>query len=135
MRTRNFRAWNEVIDRGAVARSQKGQKANVESNVGECFQWKATGQIARGSSFSFSDGQIVAGNSGEPPRQKGQSSSPAPSSKAMVDGKENPQNHPAPKRTLFRRSKIPCRWRNCTIPSCSCRHPPVCQIYNSEIGC
>ena len=40
MRTRNFRVRNEVVERGAVTKSQKGQKAFVEMKVGECCQWK-----------------------------------------------------------------------------------------------
>ena len=43
MRTRNFRVRNEVVERGSVTKSQKGKKAFVERNVGECFQWKAHG--------------------------------------------------------------------------------------------
>ena len=44
MRTRNFRVRNEVVERGAVTKSQKGKKANVERKVGECFQWKSNGR-------------------------------------------------------------------------------------------
>ena len=36
MRTGNFRVWNEVVERGAVTKSQKGKKAHVERKVGEC---------------------------------------------------------------------------------------------------
>ena len=57
MRTRNFRARNEVIDRGAVTTSRKGTKANVEEKVGDCGQWTATGQCSKGDSCSFSHGQ------------------------------------------------------------------------------
>ena len=44
--------------------------SRVETKVGECYQWKATGQCARGDSCSFSHGP----NRGS----KAQSSSPAP---------------------------------------------------------
>ena len=47
MRTRNFRVRNEVVERGLVAKSEKGKK------VGECFQWKAHGQCSKGGSCSF----------------------------------------------------------------------------------
>ena len=33
MRSRNLNAWNEMIDRGSVTRSRKGNKANVERKV------------------------------------------------------------------------------------------------------
>ena len=36
---------NEVVERGAVTKSQKGKKAYVERKVGECFQWKTHGQM------------------------------------------------------------------------------------------
>ena len=52
MRTRNFRVRNEVVERGAVTKSQKGKKAYVERKVGECFQWKAHGQCSKGDSCS-----------------------------------------------------------------------------------
>ena len=35
MRTRNFRVWNEVVEKGAVTKSQRGKKANVAMKVGE----------------------------------------------------------------------------------------------------
>ena len=34
MRNRNFRARNDVVERGSVSKSQKGNKAYVERNVG-----------------------------------------------------------------------------------------------------
>ena len=52
MRTRNFRVRNEVVERGAVTKSQKGKKAFVERKVGQCFQWKAHGQCSKGDSCS-----------------------------------------------------------------------------------
>ena len=39
MRTRNFKAGYEIVERGAVTKSQR--KASVERKVGECCQWKA----------------------------------------------------------------------------------------------
>ena len=50
-------------------------------------------------------------------------------------GQEN-QNH-LMKRMKVLLSKIPCRWKK-TVPihpSCSYRHPPVCQNYILETGC
>ena len=57
MRTRNFRARSEIVERGAVTKRPKGRKAVVERKVGECFQWKAIGQCSRGDSCSFSHEQ------------------------------------------------------------------------------
>ena len=53
MRNRNFRARNDVVERGSVTKSQKGNKVYVEKKVGECFQWKAHGQCSKGDSCSF----------------------------------------------------------------------------------
>ena len=36
MRTRNFRAQNDVVERGSVTESRKGNKPCVERKVGEC---------------------------------------------------------------------------------------------------
>ena len=52
MRTRNFRARTEIVERGAITTSQKGRKASVERKVGECYQWKASGQCSKGDSCS-----------------------------------------------------------------------------------
>ena len=37
MRTRNFRVWNEVVERGSVTKSQKGKKAYVRRKVESVF--------------------------------------------------------------------------------------------------
>ena len=83
MRTRNFRVWNEVVERGAVTKSQKGKKAYVGRKVGECFQWKAHGQCSKGDSCSHD--RLVQGDLYGGQRRKGRSSSPAPNSKAKTD--------------------------------------------------
>ena len=88
MRTRNFRVWSEVVERGAVTKSQKGKKRYVERKVGGCFQWKAHGQCSKGDSCSFSH-ELASGNRCGGQRREEQSSSPAPNSKA------NPQNNEA----------------------------------------
>ena len=84
MRTRNFRVRNEVVER-AVTKSQKGKKANVERNVGECSQWKAKGQCSKGHSCSFRH-DPASGNGCEAHRAKRHSSSPAPNAKAKIGG-------------------------------------------------
>ena len=76
MRTRNFRARNETVERGAVTQSQKGRKASAERKVGEFDQWKAIGQCSKGDSWSFRH-DPASGNRCDQ-RQEGESSSPAP---------------------------------------------------------
>ena len=73
-----------MIDREAVTKSHKGKKVHVERKVGVCCHWKATDNVRR---RLISHGQIVTGTSGEDQRRKGQSSCPAPNSKAKPDGK------------------------------------------------
>ena len=119
-----------------MTRSRKGNKANVERKVGDCWQWQATGPCSTGDSCSFNHGVPASGNGSEPHRQKERSSSPAPNSKATKDGKG--KSKPSDKKdegSVDKRSKTACQWRNCTNPSCSYRHPPVCQSYISETGC
>ena len=57
MRTRNFRAGNEIVERESVTKSQIWRKASVERKVGECYQWKAIGQYSKGDSCSSSQGR------------------------------------------------------------------------------
>ena len=44
MRTRNARVQNEVVERGAVTKSQKGRKTTLRGKWEKCLQWKALGQ-------------------------------------------------------------------------------------------
>ena len=64
MRTTNFKFRNEIVERGAVPKSHKGKKANVERKVVECYQWKASGQCPGGDSCSFRHEQAY-GNRGD----------------------------------------------------------------------
>ena len=77
MRNWNFRIRNEVVERGSVAESPKGNKACGEMKVRECFQWKAHGQCSTGDSCSFSHDPLASGKKGEGQRRKVRSSSPA----------------------------------------------------------
>ena len=85
MRTRNFRARNETVAGGAVTESHKGEKANTDRKVGECYQWKAFGQCSMEDSCSFR--HDPASGNGCAGRQERQSSSPAPKAKAQTEGK------------------------------------------------
>ena len=106
MRDRNFKAQNDVVETVSVTKSQKGNKAYVEREVGECFQWKAHGQCSKGDSCSFSHGPLLAsGNRGSCQRRKGRSSSPASHPKAkQTDGEIGDKEENSDKR-----SQILCR--------------------------
>ena len=107
MRTRNFRVRSEVLERGSVTKSQKGKKANVEKEVGECFQWKAHGEYSKGDSCSFSNVRLVQGDLYGGQRRKGRSSSPAPNSKAKTDGEGEILKHIRQHRWKLFRQKEP----------------------------
>ena len=135
VRTRSFRSRNEIIERGAVTKRQKGKKAIAERKVGECYQWKAIGQCSKGDSRSFRH-DPASGNRRDQ-GQKGQSSSPAPKAKAPTDGKL-PSKKFRPQRGKSQEAGFPCRnvlRGECTYPSCNFWHPPVCLDYKSESGC
>ena len=133
MRSRNLKARKDMIH-GGVTRSRKEIKANVERKVRVCWQWQATGQCSKGDSCGFHHGVRASGNGSEPLEQKERTSSLAPHSKATKDGKGKSSDEKDGK-SVDNRNKIPCQCRNCTNPSCSYRHPPVCQNYISQIGC
>ena len=132
MRNRNFKAQNDVVERGSVTESQKGNNAHVERKVGQCFQWKAPGQCSKGDSCSFShDPSLASGKRGSSSqRRKERSSSPVSYSKAKTDGGKDDK-----KENSDKRSQILCRYKHCNYPSCKFWHLPVCLNYKSEKGC
>ena len=130
MRTRNFRARNEVAERGAVTKSQKGNKAQVERKVGECFQGTAHGQYSKGASCSLSHDTLTLETVALVRDEKGRSSSPASNSKAKTDGegqKPSKESGNEEESSSDTRNEIPCRFRICKNTSCKIWHPPVCQ--------
>ena len=62
MRNHNLKVGNDVMERGSVTKSKKGNKAYVERKVGECVQWKAHGQCAKGDSCSFTHDTPASGH-------------------------------------------------------------------------
>ena len=99
LRTRNFRARNEIVERGAVIKRPKGRKAVVERNVAECYQWKAIGQCSRGDSCSFSYEQ--ASRNGRGQIQEEQTFSPSPKARAQTDEKFSSQKFRPQRRESF----------------------------------
>ena len=85
MRTCNFTARNEIVEKGAVTKRPEGRKAVVERKVGECYQWKALGRRSRGDSCTFSHAQ--ASRNGRGQRQEEPTFSPAPKARAQSDEK------------------------------------------------
>ena len=113
MRTRNFRVRNEVVERVAVTKSQKGKKACAERRVGECSQWKAHGQCSKRDSCCFSHDKLAQGDLCSGQRRKGRSSSPAPFAKVTDEGGEDSATTSGNKEesSSDKRSEIPCRYK------------------------
>ena len=134
--TRNFRVRNEVVERGAVTWSQKrkptlrGKWENVfigtqmdnfqkETHVVSVMNWlRETVAEARDQK----DNRPL-------PHQIRRSRLTA---REKILSKESGNKHES---FSDKRSKIPCRYRNCNNPSCGFWHPPVCQNYKSKTGC
>ena len=106
-------------------------ETSARKEVGECFQWKATGQCSRGDSCSFNHGS----HSG----QRAQSSSSTSRAPTQTDGRKlykygnltgespsclKPEN----------RVKIILRGTR-TEPSCDFWHPPICLNHKSDSRC
>ena len=129
MRNRNFRVRSDVVERGSVTKSQKGNKAYVEMKVGEYFQWKAHGQCSKGDSCSFSHDLVASGNKGKGQIRKGRSSCSASHSKAkQTDGEwqKSSQGSSNKQENSKDKSEIPCRFKFWKNPSCGFWYPPVC---------
>ena len=138
VRNRNFRVRNDVVERGSVTKSQKGNKAYVERKVGECFQWKAHGQCSTGDPCSFCHDLLASGNKGVGQRRKGRSSCPASHSKAkQTDGEEQKSSHGSGNKqeNSKDKSEIPCRFKFFKNPSRRFWHPPMCPNYKTEKSC
>ena len=123
---------NDVVERGSVTKSQKGNKAYVERKAGECFQWKAQGQCSKGDSCSFSHHTRLWK---QRTRRKGRSSSLASHSKAKQtdgEGQKSSQGSGSKQENSLDKCEIPCRFKFCKNPSCKFWHPPVCQNYKFE---
>ena len=108
MRTRNDRARNEIVGRGAVTKSQKREESQRGQESGRMRSVESNWKVDQ--------------------RQEGQSSSPAPNAKAQPDGK-------IPSKSWNKMQDSVSKWRRCTNPSCNFWHPPVCLSYKSESGC
>ena len=85
MRARSCRARNEICERGMAKRKEP----YVEGKVGECIQWKVTGQCSERNSCIFSHDPAL-GDRCEAQRQEGQHSSPALDTRARTDGEKVP---------------------------------------------
>ena len=136
MRTRSFRVWNEVVERGAVTKSRKRKKASVERKVGECFQWRAHGECSKEThvvSIMNQPLETVAEFTDE------MDNCPRPHQirrPRLTEREKNPQRFRQHGWKLFRQQgKISCRYSNCNNPSCNYWHPPVCQNCKSQTGC
>ena len=131
IRTRNFKARDDRIQTGAVTESQQGRKVSVERKVGECHQWKATGQCSNGDYCSCSHGEAPGNGCGH--GQKGQSSSPTSLARTQTDAKNIGKiwsQRESPSGMKGQRACKQILRGKRTNPSCD-----VCQNYKSVSGC
>ena len=138
MRTRNFRIWNKVVERGEVTKSQKGtEKPTLRGKWENVFSGNQMDNVQMLTHVVFSHG-LASGNRGEGERRRGQSSSPAPNSKAKTDGEgEKPQQNQAAemKALQTRGAEFRADTEIVIIRRVKIRHPPVCQNYKSKTRC
>ena len=114
IRLRNFRARNERVGTGVLVKSHKGRKVSAEGKVGECHQWKVTGQCSSGDTCSFSHGTRG---------QKAPSSSPTPKAQTPI-AERRPAKGKAPQGSSpsGKKGQILCTSYlkgTCTNPSCN----------------
>ena len=117
MKTRNIRVRSDVVERGSVTKSQKGNRAYVERKVRGCFQWKAHGQCSKGDSWTKRTIVFSCIPKSKETDGEGQKSSQGSGSNRNVD-----------------ESETPCRLKLCKNPSCKFWHLSVCLNDKSEKG-
>ena len=69
-----------------MTQSRKGNKANVERKLGDCWQWQATGPCSKGYSCGLHHGVGGFGDGSEPHRQKERTSEEEPNKKTKKGG-------------------------------------------------
>ena len=122
MRTRNFRARSEVVERGSVPKSQKKERKHTLSGKWDSvFSGRHTDTVPKETHEVSVMTQRPSGNRGGDQRPKGRSSSPAPNSKGnQTDGEKGDKEEISDKRSHI---------------SCKFWHLPVCHNWKSEKGC
>ena len=124
--TCNYKARNDRIEIGESVKSHKRRKVSVERIMGECCQWKATGQCSRRDCCSFSHGS----NRG----QRAQSSSSAPKAQTQIDGRKPSKGFgPEGESPSGRKGLEACKHflkGTCSNSSCNYWHLSACQTTN-----
>ena len=124
LRTRNFRAQNEIVERGAVTKRPKGRKAVVESVQEETLVASVM------SKHPGTDAARDKKNKRSLPHQKrGHRLTKSFPPKSLGHRGGNPSG------TRGRFSCLDLFKGKCTNSSCNYWHPPVCINYKSETGC
>ena len=121
MRTRNFRVRNEVVEREAVTKRQKGKKNCVERKWEYVFSGNHMDSVRKETHRVEKDDRPLPHQDRRP---------------RLTAREKNPQKIQATEmKALNKRSKNPCRYRNWNNPSCNYWRPPECQNYKSKKGC
>ena len=99
------------MDRGAVTKSQKGKKAYVERKVGKCFQWKGHGHAVSVITNLYKETCTVVRDERDDRLLPHQIRKPR-----LTEGEKNLPKTSGNREesSSDKRSKIPCRYKNCT---------------------
>ena len=128
LRMKNFEVRHGNSETNAVVKNQ-GTRQREQRSLGDCWQWKASGQYSEGDNCSF--GHDI--NKRAEPTQP--NLSPRSSTRQSVRNASRTGRGRSPS---GRMSRLPCKdclKGTCTTPFCEKWHPPECLFYKSENGC
>ena len=130
LRNGNFGARNGNYERNAVVKNQ-GTKQRGQRILGDCWQWEANGQCAKGDNCSFRHDI----------KKRGKSSPSNPSQNSFMQQNERITSRtqsPRGKSPSGRMSRWPCKdylKGTGTNSFCEKWHPPECLFYKTKSGC
>ena len=130
LRIETFEARNGNYERNAVVKNQR-VKQREQRTLGDCWQWKASGQYSKGDNSSFRHDINKRAKMTQP--------NPCPSSSTRQNVRNASRTRsPRGKSPSGGMSRLPCKdylKGTCTNSFCEKWHPPVCLFYKSENGC
>ena len=130
LRMNNFEARNGNYETSAVVKNQRA-KQREQRSLGDCWQWKASGQCSKGDSCSFQHDMSKRAKSTQP------NSSPRSSTQQNVKNASRTRS-PRGRSPGGKMARLPCKdylKGTCTTPFCEKWNPPECLFYKSEKGC
>ena len=132
MRTRNFGVRNEVVDRGSHQESKREEILPSEES-GRVLAVEGTRTMFKRRLMQFQSWQTGTRRL----VRRSETKRTIVLSRTILEGQDWRRGRKTIERIRKqrKRTEIPCRYRNCSNPSCVIWHPPVCQNCKSETGC